>query len=242
VLWSLLLSRLNALVAVADSMRSRKQWLYTAHNLTGFALVAYMLSSFGQRPSDWAHLAPLKNKLKEFSCPRSSLLFVPGLFKLSDDKRYWQCTASLRQHISNLYDSKVASLVRDDVVTISSFFPPVPPVGDTNESFAHFKFTTAVYAPLIDSNGCEFFWHTVSLFKAYGPSSDCVVPFTQIMFKELLTKATRLGNYTKDANSTQQVYQLGHAFFSNLSNLSTYLKVIPYSWPSYFDVTLKANV
>lgn len=106
MVWSLVLDRLNALVVVADSMGSRKELLHNASNLTGFAFVGYLMSSICQRPNDWRHLTPLKDRLKEFSCPQSSLLF-----KLTDDQRYWQCTANLKQYFTRLYDDKIASKV-----------------------------------------------------------------------------------------------------------------------------------
>jgi hypothetical protein len=148
------------LVAVADSMRSQKELTNTIPHLTGFALVAYMLSSFGQRPSDWTHLAPLKDKLKEFSCPTSSLLFVPGLFKMTENKQHWYCTVRIPRMISDVYGEKLARrVVGEETITesidsvaplTSSVFPAIAP----SERFAHLKFDSRFYSPLISESGC----------------------------------------------------------------------------------------
>lgn len=234
MVWSLVLGRLNALVVVADSMGSRKELLHNASNLTGFAFVAYLMSSICQRPNDWSHLTPLKDRLKEFSCPQSSLLFIPGLFKLTDDQRYWQCTANLKQYFTSLYDDKIASKFVDDVIVSSSFVPAVAGVG---ECFAYCNFTTSVYGPLIEGNVCKFFWDAVTLFKVYGPSTDCVTRFVELLLTELLSKAVKLKKYTQDTDRADQVCQLGHRFFSRVSNLNRYLKVITYSRRCYVDNT-----
>ncbi|ORE03177.1 hypothetical protein BCV72DRAFT_264710 [Rhizopus microsporus var. microsporus] len=231
VFWNLVLDRLNALVAVADSMRTQKELLYTVPSFTGFAFVVYMLSSLSQRPSDWSHLSPVKDKLKEFSCPRPSLLFVPGRFKRTDDKQHWYGTVSMRKALSSIYGNKLLRRILEDSVHTESV--------DSTVTSGSSVFHVVAPTPLILESGWEFFWLAVLYFKAYGPSTACVAPFTQLLLKELLSKANILDKFTKDLDSVQQAHQLGHSFFKDLSNLDLYFKAISYLVPTYLFVILR---
>lgn len=189
-------------------------------------LLWHILSSFGQRTSVWTHLAPLKEKLKEFSCPRSSLFFVSRLFKLTNNKQHWHCTVGMRRALNGIYDNKFlrrilvgpvhTESIDSMVPSASSVFPVVAP----SEHFAHLKFDCRFYSPLVREPDREFIWLAVSYFKSLGPSSACITPFAQLLLKELVSKANTMDNFAKDPNTVQQ---FGHSF-KKLNNLDVVIQ------------------
>ncbi|KAG1086610.1 hypothetical protein G6F40_013910 [Rhizopus arrhizus] len=101
-LWCYVEKRLDALVALAKNMNSQKNCRYTARQLTGVALIAFMLSSLVHRPSDRSWWKPFADQLKAKRCRKSMALFTPDLFRLSEDGSRWSCTVSLRQSLDGV--------------------------------------------------------------------------------------------------------------------------------------------
>ncbi|KAG1541078.1 hypothetical protein G6F49_011972 [Rhizopus delemar] len=152
-LWCYVEKRLDALVALAKNMNSQKNCRYTARQLTGVALIAFMLSSLVHRPSDRSWWKPFSDQLKSHRCRKSMALFVPGLFQLSEDGSQWSCAISMKQYLHGVFHEGIIQKILHDhdyVAELPEWHYKLPILLEKNIAVNNLNLDLGLYDQYID--------------------------------------------------------------------------------------------
>ncbi|KAG1460290.1 hypothetical protein G6F46_004833 [Rhizopus delemar] len=222
--------RLDSLVALAKNFQAQSDCRYTARQLTGVAVIAFMLSSLVHRPLDRSWWKPFADQLKAKRCRKSMALFTPDLFRLSEDGSRWSCTVSLRQSLDGvLHKDIVNKMIPElaDGIELPEWHYKFPMLLEQNSTINDLNFDLGLYDQCIDLvNKENYYWDRAVLYIGYyGLSDDCMEPFAHLVMHELINKFTKWDRYCKDQQSYEKLYKYGSNFFCTKSYLNEILKV-----------------
>ncbi|EIE92397.1 hypothetical protein RO3G_17268, partial [Rhizopus delemar RA 99-880] len=229
-LWCYVEKRLDALVALAKNMNSQKNCRYTARQLTGVALIAFMLSSLVHRPSDRSWWKPFSDQLKSHRCRKSMALFVPGLFQLSEDGSQWSCAITMKQYLHDIFHEGIIQEILHDhdyVAELSEWHYKLPILLEKNIAVNNLNLDLGLYDQYIDLvNKVNYHWdHAVLYVGCYGLTDALVEPFVNLLMHEVLSKFSKWDKYCKNKESYQKLMAYGSNFFRDKEYLKDILKV-----------------
>ncbi|KAG1577892.1 hypothetical protein G6F47_012974 [Rhizopus delemar] len=178
--------RLDCLVALAKNIHSQKHSRYTARQLTGVALIAFMLSSLVHRPSDRSWWKPFSDQLKSHRCRKSMALFVPDLFKLSEDGCHWSSAISMKQYLHGVLHRDIINKIVPDhgyEVKLPEWHYKFPMLLEQSSTANNLNFDLGLYDQYIDLvNKENYYWDRAVMYIGYyGLSDDCVEPFAHLV-------------------------------------------------------------
>ncbi|KAG1040012.1 hypothetical protein G6F43_012380 [Rhizopus delemar] len=231
-------NRLDTQVALAKNFHGQKYSRYAARQLTGVAVVAFMLSSLVHRPSHRSWWRPFADQLEAHRCRKSMALFVPGLFKLSEDGCHWSSAISMKQYLRGVLHRDIINKIVPDhgyEVKLPEWHYKFPMLLEQSSTTNNLNFDLGLYDQYIDLvNKENYYWDRAVMYIGYyGLSDDCVEPFAHLVMHELLSKFSKWDRYCKDQQSHEKIYKYGSNFFCTKSDLNEIVKV-----PSYIVIQL----
>ncbi|KAG1444586.1 hypothetical protein G6F55_012267 [Rhizopus delemar] len=229
-IWSFVDNRLDALVSLAKNFHDQAETRFTASQLTGVAFITFMLSALVHRPLDRNWWLPFADQLKAHRCRKSMALFVPSLFKLSNDNTRWSCVVSLKQHLHGVFHRDVLTKVTpdlQDVLELPEWHYKSPTILTMKSMGISLDFELNIYAPYIDLlNKENFYWNRAILFiNHYGLTDALVEPFVNLMMHEVIFKFSKWSKYCKDEESYQKLQAYGSNFFRDINYIKDIIKV-----------------
>ncbi|KAG1171689.1 hypothetical protein G6F49_013091 [Rhizopus delemar] len=190
-----------------------------------------MLSSLVHRPSDRSWWKPFSDQLKSHRCRKSMALFVPDLFKLSEDGCHWSSAISMKQYLHGVLHRDIINKIVPDhgyEVKLPEWHYKFPMLLEQSSTANNLNFDLGLYDQYIDLvNKENYYWDRAVMYIGYfGLSDDCVEPFAHLVMHELLSKFSKWDRYCKDQQSYEKLYKYGSNFFCTKTYLNEILKVL----------------
>ncbi|KAG1617894.1 hypothetical protein G6F44_013030 [Rhizopus delemar] len=145
-----------------------------------------MLSSLVHRPSDRSWWKPFSDQLKSHRCRKSMALFVPDLFKLSEDGCHWSSAISMKQYLHGVLHRDIINKIVPDhgyEVKLPEWHYKFPMLLEQSSTANNLNFDLGLYDQYIDLvNKENYYWDRAVMYIGYyGLSDDCVEPFAHLV-------------------------------------------------------------